>query len=225
MQELFFHEKRSQSRRLCIEGYNLQRVHGAPNIYVIEDFLTAIDLEYLDSQIEGGQFRRSYVDQTQREDAKSLYDAGHRSSTFISFTKQQDSRIAAIEQKAARLLGCYSSEFVEPLQLVRYLPGQFFGPHHDMADLQADGRVVMPPKSFFVKRRIVTVFCYLNEVDQGGATWFPYCDRLRVQPVRGRAVLFSNVMADGSPDARTVHAGEAVEEGVKYGLNIWLCEG
>jgi len=43
---------------------------------------------------------------------------------------------------------------------------------------------------------------------------------VRVQPVPGRAVLFSNVLASGQPDVRTIHAGETVTRGIKYGLNI-----
>jgi prolyl 4-hydroxylase len=107
---------------------------------------------------------------------------------------------------------------IEPLQLVRYLPGQFFNIHHDMGDLMDNDEVKLPKKHLAVKRRLVTVFFYLNtlEPDQG------------VQPKRGRVVIFSNLTADGLPDPRTIHAGEPVvsqETGfAKYGLNLWICE-
>jgi prolyl 4-hydroxylase len=208
---------------LMLNGFTLKRKHTAPNIYVIDNFLTKGELDYLDTFMTHGKFQKSFVDQVGSE-TKSLYDNDHRSSTFLSFNKQHSARIAAMEQKAASLLGCYSSHCVEPLQLVRYLPGQSFGPHHDMADLQDDGSVVIPPRSLFCKRRIVTLFCYLNTVPEGGATCFPQCGPLRVMPVRGRAVFFANVLSNGLPDPRTVHAGEPVPQGVKYGLNIWLCE-
>jgi 2OG-Fe(II) oxygenase superfamily len=53
-------------------------------------------------------------------------------------------------------------------QLVRYKPGEFFGVHHDLGDLQEDGNVALPPRdtSFGSKRRLVTLFCYLNTLPQ-----------------------------------------------------------
>ncbi|KAL3912119.1 MAG: hypothetical protein SGARI_001318 [Bacillariaceae sp.] len=135
----------------------------------------------------------------------TILDDTHRTSTFYPFRKLQDTRVAALEHRIASLLGCW---------LVRYEPGQFFGVHHDMGDLKDDDTVALPPKSLAtgVKRRLVTLFCYLNslEDDQGGATHFPKCGNLRVKPKRGRAVLWSNVTEDGQPDERTIHAGETV---------------
>jgi prolyl 4-hydroxylase len=104
---------------------------------------------------------------------------------------------------------------------------EFFGVHHDMGDLAEDGSVAVPPRSPFSKRRLVTLFCYLNDLDaetQGGATRFPKANSLAVQPKRGRAVLFCNVTEGGLADDRTIHEGRPVVEGVKYGLNIWICE-
>ena len=70
----------------------------------------------------------------------------------------------------------------------------------------------LPRKNLACKRRLVTIFCYLNTLDddEGGCTYFPKCDDLRVKPKRGRAVLWCNITQDGQPDSRTIHAGEAV---------------
>ncbi|KAL7560895.1 hypothetical protein ACA910_008177 [Epithemia clementina (nom. ined.)] len=241
----------------------LKQIHWSPNIYVIDNFLKASELDYFQQKIGKGGFHRSYVDavggkceeevmgsschtngqvdnitddsakaaspQQHHPQQQSTFDDDHRTSTFLSFQKQQDRVISAIEQRAATLLGCWSPVTrVEPLQLVRYRPGQFFGIHHDMGDLdEASGNVSLPPKSWFVKRRVATVFCYLNDMpspDAGGETYFPQASNLAVPPQQGRAVLFCNIRADGSPDPRTVHAGNKVVEGTKYGLNVWICE-
>jgi prolyl 4-hydroxylase len=157
-----------------------------------------------------------------------MLDNSHRTSTFFGFKKLHDTKVAALEQRIADLLGCWVHQ-IEALQLVRYFPGQFFGIHHDMGDLLGDDEVILPQKQLGVKRRLVTLFCYLNTLDkdQGGCTYFPQCD-IRVLPKKGRAVLFSNVTSAGLPDPYTIHAGEAVESNnksvVKYGLNIWICE-
>jgi hypothetical protein len=186
---------------------------------------------------------------------RTLLDDSHRTSTFFSFRKLHDTKIAALEQRVANLLGCWVHQ-IEALQLVRYKPGQFFGIHHDMGDLLEDDQVRLPRKNIATKRRLVTLFCYLNTLakNEGGDTYFPRCSHLRVHPQRGRAVLWSNVNADGQADPRTVHAGEPViqapggrsptattnnknglkgnshnkgcgtGETMKYGLNIWICE-
>jgi len=193
---------------------------------VIDDFLNAAELQYLHTAASNHRFQRSYVDQisSSDEDKGSHYDTSHRTSTFLSFQKQQDATISRIETKAAALVGSWSPVTVEALQLVRYLPNQFFGVHHDMGDYNEETKEVsLPPKSLYSKRRIVTFFCYLNKVEAGGCTYFPV-PNVRVEPVPGRAVLFSNILASGQPDPRTVHAGEAVDRGIKYGLNIWICE-
>lgn len=274
-------EAEAAVRLIQIGKFVLQRVHASPNIYVIDNFLNASELAYLHDAIAKRKFQRSYVDRAAataecggsgdsgsgaEEDTaaggvaggSSHYDTTHRTSTFVSFEKQQDAKCAGIENKAAQLLGCWTSIMLEPLQLVRYLPGQFFDVHHDMGDFCPEtGVVELPPKSLFSKRRVVTLFCYLNAVTSGGATHFPLAtvgaaatattdaaadhvdianndslpsrsssseDGLRVEPVPGRAVLFSNVLSTGLPDPRTIHAGEPVLSGLKYGLNIWICE-
>ncbi|KAG7341082.1 2OG-Fe(II) oxygenase superfamily-domain containing protein [Nitzschia inconspicua] len=177
-----------------------------------------------------------YASRPPKRAKRTMIDDTQRTSTFYSFGKLHDTRIAALEQRISTLLGCWVHQ-IEPLQLVRYTEGQFFGIHHDMGDLEENDSVALPPKNIAVKRRLVTLFCYLNTLEQGagGATYFPQCGHLRVNPQRGRAVLWSNVTADGQPDARTIHAGEPVKKSrkgnsngappvVKYGLNIWICE-
>lgn len=224
LDQLFF-QPASGPAQQQIGKFVLQRVQSSPNIYVIDNFLNASELSYLQQAAHNYKFQRSYVDAVDSTASGSRFDATHRTSTFVSFEKQQDATCAHIETKASALLGCWSSRSVEPLQLVRYLPGQFFGVHHDMGDYNVEtGTVDLPPKSLFCKRRVATIFCYLNRVEEGGATHFPAALDVRIDPVPGRAVLFSNILATGRPDPRTVHAGEPVLSGTKYGLNIWICE-
>ena len=82
---------------------------------------------------------------------------------------------------------------------------------------------------------MVTIFCYLNDLpddNAGGETTFPHIGQeggVKVRPKAGRAVIFSNVkLSMGGdylvPDERTVHEGLPVLKGIKYGLNIWICE-
>lgn len=203
----------------------LKQVHNSPHVYVIDNFLTESEVQHLhDKYISKSAFRKSFVD---KDATETLVDEEHRTSTFISLPKRDDRKVNAMEYKVAHLLGLSPNQ-VEPLQLVRYTKGQFFGIHHDLGNLAPDGSVQLPPRQHHCRRRLATVFLYLNNLKEGsgGCTYFPACGDLRVQPQRGRAVLFCNVLRSGDADPLTVHAGEPVQEKgeIKYGLNIWACE-
>lgn len=75
-----------------------------------------------------------------------------------------------------------------------------------------------------VPRRVVTVFVYLNTLPAGqGQTVFPYL-ALSVRPERGCAVMFCNLLPDGTADYRTSHqANPVTEPGLrKVGMNVWV---
>jgi len=230
MRQLFWQDRNENSSPLILGKLKLQQVYKSPNIYVIDDFMTASELQYCDSLIESQKFTKSFVDNEQHK----VQDE-QRTSTFLSLQKLQTAQVASMERRAAELLNM-TIEQIEPLQLVRYKEGEFFGIHHDLGNLFQDGSVELPPKQAWSRRRMATLFVYLNNVpkDCGGCTYFPECSDLRVQPKRGRAVLFCNILENGMPDSNTVHAGEAVlaqkngkkkqEKVVKYGMNIWACE-
>ncbi len=207
-------------------------------IYEIDNFLSETELSYFKEFIRTCPFQKSFVDNmdfgtdqptpSNKRQRRTIVDDSHRTSTFYGFGHRADSTIRAIEQRTADLLGCWIHQ-IEGLQLVRYLPGQFFGVHHDLGDLLDDNAVLLPKKHIVLKRRLVTIFVYLNdlEMDQGGCTYFPKCDELRVRPKQGMAILWCNVGVDGYPDQNTIHAGEVVRGGkdiIKYGLNIWITE-
>jgi prolyl 4-hydroxylase len=71
--------------------------------------------------------------------------------------------------------------------------------------------------------RILTVFLYLNDVEEGGETDFPTLG-LSITPKKGKIVLWPNVyMANpDARDSRTAHQAKAGEKGVKYAANLWI---
>lgn len=125
--------------------------------------------------------------------------------------------------KACKLLGCSLDQWEEP-QTVRYRPGQKFTWHLDAlpppTDKEGPGQ------------RIATLLVYLTDMqdEEGGATVFRDLGPLRVQPVKGSALLFFPA-AGGVPntpfDIRTVHAGEMVSPKAKQDkwiAQLWLRE-
>lgn len=104
-----------------------------------------------------------------------------------------------------------NSEF---LQLLKYEEGQFYQQHHDYIGHQRERQEGV---------RILTVFLYLNEVEEGGGTNFPKLD-LTVLPKRGRALLWPSVLNEdpNAIDPRTDHQALPVIKGIKYGANAWV---
>ncbi len=75
--------------------------------------------------------------------------------------------------------------------------------------------------------RILTLFIYLNDVEEGGGTSFPLVNDRKgivVQPKKGWAVLWPSVLdhAPESKDGRTEHEALPVLKGLKYGANAWI---
>jgi hypothetical protein len=68
-----------------------------------------------------------------------------------------------------------------------------------------------------------TVFSYLATVEAGGETEFPQLD-VRIEPRQGRVVHFMNLLPNGEPDARTLHAGLPVKAGTKWLATLWTRE-
>lgn len=71
--------------------------------------------------------------------------------------------------------------------------------------------------------RILTVYLYLNDVEEGGGTEFDKLD-ITVMPKKGMAVLWPSVLNHDTmvKDDRTSHAALPVIKGVKYGANAWF---
>ena len=98
----------------------------------------------------------------------------------------------------------------EPLQILRYRPGQEYRPHFD-AIANADNQ------------RILTFLVYLNEDYEGGETCF-LSTGIKVKGRRGDGLLFRNADSAGRPDPSSQHAGLAVSAGEKLLASRWIRE-
>lgn len=186
-----------------------------PNIFWVENFLSDSEIEYFDVICTNNSrhFSSSF---TEDVDHKKIVSE-ERTSTYLQLTKAQDITTRAVECRAADMVGI-SSEFVEPLQIVRYTRGQQFNIHHDGGTLLDDGTV-----DALTPRRLVTLFIYLNSLPEGqGCTEFPLLN-LKIAPKKGCALIFCNIQQTGEIDCRLVHrACPGTGNLTKYGINVRL---
>lgn len=109
---------------------------------------------------------------------------------------------------------------IEPLQFVKYAPGQFYRAHLDCH--KEPDRI----SSRMGEQRTHTLLVFVSDVppcDGGGYTHFPKLG-LRILPRAGSAVLWKNVQANGLPDQESLHEGEATMKCEKIAMNCWIAD-
>lgn len=112
-------------------------------------------------------------------------------------------------------------ENAEDLQVVRYLPGQYYKEHHDSCcDKNKDC-------DKFIKsggQRILTVLIYLNDEFTDGETQFKNLN-LKLKAAPGDAIVFYPMAKDQVKcHPKALHAGLPVSTGCKFVANIWFRE-
>ena len=173
-----------------------------------------------------------FLSATQCARLRAMIDANRRPSTVLS-TADPDYRtsdscdmdrwspeVRPTDESIAALLGLNPVQG-ETMQGQRYAPGQQFRAH---CDWFSEDQPYWPAMQKCGGQRTWTTMIYLNDVEEGGATWFPLAG-LRVNPKRGLLLAWNNMNPDGSPNDKTLHEGVAVMKGTKYIVTKWFREG
>ena len=179
-------------------------------IYLFENFLSPEDCEFLCGQIDSNRRPSTLLAPTNDEE--------FRTSDSCDLDRW-DPDVRRIDERIAALLGL-DPEYGETMQGQRYAPGQQFKAHYDwFHDTEAYWDAMQESGG----QRTWTAMIYLNNVDEGGATWFPTAG-IRVAPKRGMMLLWNNMLPDGTPNVQTLHEGMRVMDGTKYIVTKWFRE-
>lgn len=190
----------------------------SPKVYSVDAFLTHDECDEIVSKAS-----RKLAESSEQ----ILDDKGQRVLTTTRTSTNawlRRSEVDLIYRRVAELLnvdeGVVSQDVArggraEAMQVVHYAPGQHYVAHHDFG-------VHNSPNT-----RFATVLLYLNNVTEGGDTYFPKANHhlgLSVKPVKGKAVLFYSQFPDGNCDDSSLHQANAVVRGEKWLANVWLRE-
>jgi prolyl 4-hydroxylase len=144
-------------------------------------------------------------------------DKAFRTSTTADLCHLKSPVATHIDEKICRTLGI-RVQYSEGIQAQRYDVGQQFKAHWDY----------FPPDTAVYRRlaglrgnRTWTFMVYLNDGMEGGATRFTEID-YSVQPKAGKAVIWNNLLADGTCNTATMHSGEPVLSGHKLIITKWF---
>ncbi|WP_336775704.1 2OG-Fe(II) oxygenase [Paenibacillus sp. MMO-58] len=132
-----------------------------------------------------------------------------RTSSSMFFEEGENECIGQVEARVAELMNIPVSH-AEPLQVLRYQPGEQYHPHFDY----------FTPGSN-MNNRISTLVMYLNDVEEGGETYFPSL-HFSVTPKKGSAVYFEYFYNDTRLNQLTLHAGHPVAAGEKWVATQWM---
>lgn len=131
-----------------------------------------------------------------------------RTSDGIGFTwPLENPAVHALSRRIAAASGT-DVERGEPLQVLRYKPGEQYRTHFDAI-------------AGFDNQRVMTCLVWLNEGYEGGETFFP-TPGLTLRGRKGNAILFRNADQAGRRDEAAAHAGLPVRAGEKMIASRWI---
>ena len=174
-----------------------------PLVVVLGSVLDDEECEAL-IQLSKDLLQRSKIGST-----KEVSDIRTSSGAFLTDVK--NNILARVEKRVSAIMGI-PIEHGEGLHILNYKPGQEYKEHLDY---------FAPTSKAAKNNRISTLVLYLNDVEEGGTTFFPKLN-LTVCPQKGMAVYFEYFYNDPILNELTLHAGAPVVKGEKWIATQWM---
>jgi prolyl 4-hydroxylase len=181
-----------------------QKVSGSPDIRLFPSLFSADECDYL-IEIAEPTFEPGMVFDSSGPRPDPVRTAYESPMHWLI----EDPVVHALNRRLAVASGTAWDQG-EPLQILRYSPGQQYRNHFDF----------LPGVE---NQRFKTALVYLNADFEGGQTAFVRAN-LMVTAHKGNAIVFRNTLADGRADPMSEHAGLPVTRGVKYLASRWIRE-
>ena len=134
-----------------------------------------------------------------------------RTSSSMFFEESENEIVTRVEKRVSSIMNI-PVEHGESLQILQYLPGQEYRAHNDF--FSSTSKVAN-------HNRISTLVMYLNDVEEGGETYFPKLN-FSVTPKKGMAVYFEYFYNDQNINDLTLHGGAPVITGEKWVATQWM---
>ena len=183
-----------------------------PYVIGLANVMTAEECKEL---IEYSRYRITRAMVVSPIDGSDLVD-DRRTSELVMHSRGESPLIAKLDERISQLTGI-PSDHGEGLQVMRYGVGAEYAPHYDYFALGSLGE----RRHLKHGQRVASLVIYLNDVDAGGETIFPYGD-LSIAPQTGHASYFAYTDKDGRCDGMSFHGGAPVRAGEKWIATMWI---
>lgn len=180
-------------------------------IYALHNFLAPGECNELIKLIDKVK-RKSTV--ANKSDSNVINN--HRTSSTADLHSCKVPIVSKVNYKLAELLDL-DPNLGEGLQGQKYLPGQYYRSHTDYF------RRFSPEFKTYTElmgQRTWTTMVYLNDVEEGGETYFKYL-YLKTKPKQGTVVFWNNLFKNGKPNQKTLHEALPPKSGSKYIITKW----
>ncbi|CRG85880.1 prolyl 4-hydroxylase [Talaromyces islandicus] len=208
------------------DAYRVHLFSRSPLIIYVEDFLSRPETDHLLSISEN-----KYTPSSVFDGSSERIDISVRLSDR-ALLAPDDPVVQCLEARARSFQGWRPNLSIEPMWAQRYNVSGYYRHHYDWAGTAhatAGGG-----------DRVSTFMVYVDANCTGGGTNFPRLRRPRgsqwcrfiecdddlnkgvtFKPIKGNAIFWENLKADGTGHWETWHAALPVRSGSKVGLNIW----
>jgi len=206
--------------------FTMEVASVSPRVFTIRNFLSSTECDTIrEMALHQGMIGSTLYAGSL---AKQQRDVSTRSSSNAWLARSTAAVTDQIYRRAAHLLQIDESlleapidddvdaqehSIAESLQVIRYKEGEAYAPHHDW--------VLSSQRNRHQPTRFATILMYLNDDFEGGETVFPRAvnsqnhDGVRIEPEKGMAILFYNILPDGNLDDLSQHGSEPVTKGEK----------
>jgi prolyl 4-hydroxylase len=179
-------------------------------IYTIDNFLTKEECDKIIQDINNSDLENSST--VSVEDPKERNISDYRTSQTCYFNN--NTYIEEIESRICKEIGI-NNRFSEKIQGQKYVVGQEFKRHTDFFY-----KHILENDKTIQGQRTWTFMVYLNDVEEGGYTSFPYAFA-SINPKAGKAVIWNN-LTNKVGNEFSSHCGMPIIQGEKYILTKWF---
>ena len=133
--------------------------------------------------------------------------------------------VTELYRRVSEFMGFRANNF-ESMEFIDYSPGQHYTWH---ADEYSWKEPIRDPLAVLAGPRLLTMFHYLSDVEDGGQTAFAGLDssgrtqRLTVTPKKGKVILWANMKSNWRfNEPAAVHSALPVRKGRKLAGTLWI---
>ncbi|WP_342559785.1 2OG-Fe(II) oxygenase [Psychrobacillus sp. FSL W7-1457] len=164
------------------------------------------------SHEECDELIRLSMDRMKRSKIGATREVNEQRTSSGTFIEESENAIVAKVEKRISAVMNIPIEHGEGLQILKYSPGQEYKAHFDFFSSTSKAAN---------NNRISTLVMYLNDVEEGGETFFPKLN-FTVTPKKGMAVYFEYFYSDQTLNELTLHGGAPVITGEKWVATQWM---
>jgi len=189
-------------------------------VWFADNVLSEKECQDIINASRGGLSRSTVLKGESEEDSRLNKGRTSQNAWLLAKDLDADSDTFKTLHKIEKITESFTEQPIENqegLQVLRYLEGEQYEPHHDFFhENHKEYQKCMAEGG----QRLWTVYFYLNDVEEGGDTFWPRLD-VKVSPKMGRVAIWQN-MINGQVFHPSLHWGKPPTKGEKWGARNGL---